>query len=88
MLLPDNNYMHYDDATVSTITKEEYDTLIDVEVEDVVIPEQEPIVEEPTQPDEWLEFVKEAKIKQLSSDCENTIKAGFDWNNQHYSLTI
>lgn len=88
MVLPDNNVVRYIDATVSIISKEEYDMLVNIEPENVVVQEPEPIIEDTKQPDEWLEFIRQAKNKELSSECEKTIRAGFDWNNNHYSLEL
>ena len=89
MLLPDNNVVRYSMATVAEISKEEYDALSSAKTVEMLLA-PEPIEEEvaPTEPDEYVEYVRQMKIQQLSMACNEAIVGGFDYNGQHYSLTI
>ena len=48
-----------------------------IEVEEPEIPEEEIIID-PETPNETLEFVREAKIAQMSNECNRIIQNGFD----------
>lgn len=55
-------------------------------------PIEEPIIDLQEETDETIEFVRSAKIEQMSKICEQTIVRGFetvlsDGNNYHFSLT-
>lgn len=91
-----NAHREYENVSIIEIDKEEYDRLyeaieqdeeivIDDDDEDEIVPE--PIVE----PDFVLEFLREAKIKEMSKACQKTIEDGFDItlsdSNEHFSLT-
>ena len=89
MVLPDNNVVRYTMATITTISKEEYDALSSAKnVEELIAPEPPEEIVEPTEPDEYVEYVRSMKIQQLSMACNEAIVGGFDYNGQHYSLTI
>lgn len=84
-------------VTIKEIDYEEYNSLIEAIENHETIPdeeEEEPIVEpveEPTEPDEVLEYVRSGKIKEMSAACHQTIEDGFDLelrgNTYHFSLT-
>lgn len=88
-----------DHADIVRISFEEYGALAEAfqTEEEIEIPE-EPIedpVEEPVteDPDITLEFIKEAKIKQMAKTCEDTIRHGFDvvlsdGESHHFSLEL
>lgn len=84
-------------ATIVEINKEEYDILVpaienapvpvEEEYEEIVIPEQINPADEIT-----LDYVREAKINEMSHICNQLIEAGFDVEIQneihHFSLTV
>ena len=90
MALPQNQDINYINAVISTISKEEYDALNSAKnIEELIAPEpQEETTTIPTEPDEYVEYVKSMKIKELSLACNQAIVSGFDWNNHHYSMSI
>ena len=83
---------------IISITEEEYNTLVEaIETHDEPIEEIiEPVVEEvPVNPEDevTLEYVKEAKINQMSKICHDTIVNGVDvvlddGLSHHFSLTV
>lgn len=88
-----------DYAAIVRIEFEEYSALAEAflaekEIEIPEEPAEEPTPEPQTEdPDVTLEFVKEAKIKQMSRICEETIKRGFDvtlsdGKSHHFSLEL
>ena len=95
---PVNTNLDYITATITEITEEEYQTLVEaIENDEPIIiddgdddnpPEDEPII---INPDVTVEFVREAKIKQMSNVCRQTIEAGVDLEMygaiKHFSLT-
>lgn len=96
--LPDNNINTVYDATFVEITEEEYNALIEAIENHEEIPVDEPEVI-PTPPeieeDEALtiEYIREAKISQMSNACHNIIQAGFDVvlsdnETHHFSLEL
>ena len=91
-----NNDEQFISVTIQEIEQSEYNNLkqaIDnhepIEEEDEPI--EEPIIPPPEEPDELLEYVREGKIKEISSTCHLTIEAGFDLElrdeTHHFSLT-
>ena len=77
------------------ITKEEYNALreainnneeIIIEDEDIELPQVEILPE----PDITVEFIRESKLKEMSTTCRHIIEAGFDLElrgeNHHFSL--
>ena len=86
-------------ADIIRISFEEYQALAEAfqteeEIEIPEEPEEEPVEEPvPEDPDITLEFVKEAKIKQMAKTCEDTIRHGFDvvlsdGEQHHFSLEL
>ena len=94
-----NNTREYFTVLIQEINKEEYDILRESihNNEPVIIDddddddEPEPPVVVPDEPDMLVEYVREAKIKEMSTACRNTIEAGFDielrGETYHFSLT-
>jgi len=87
----------YTPAVILKITADEYDILkpasentpipIEEDEEEIVIPANVDPAEEIT-----INFVREAKIKEMSNTCNKTIEAGFDIKLgeeiHHFSLTV
>lgn len=77
------NKYEYKYASVIEIEKEEYDALLNAEVnEEIVVPAIE-AKKPPKQVEDQagvseIDFVKNAKINKLRADCQNAIVAGFD----------
>lgn len=84
---------------IQQITQEEYfafkqaqhsNEAINEIIEEEVI--EEPTVIEPTVPDEFIEYIKFGKLKEMSNACARTIEEGFDLEirgeTKHFSLTI
>lgn len=82
-------------ASIIEITEQEYNSLIDaienneiIEIEDV-IEEEEPIIPV-AELDITVEFMRESKIKEMSTACRQSIEAGFDIQlrgaTKHFSL--
>jgi len=83
-------------ANISEISELEYESLKEavetneeVEIEDE---EDEPIPEVIIEePDVFVDYVREAKLKAMSTACKNTIETGFDLmlrgETKHFSLT-
>ena len=90
----------YISAKIIVISADEYNTLFDAiqTGDDIKISEDEPsIPEELPQPDPdeeiTVNFVKKAKIAEMSNDCNQMITGGFDVvlsdkESHHFSLTI
>ncbi len=84
-------------ATITEITEEEYNTLQEaIENNEPVIidddDEDEPvIIPDPEEPDITVEFVRNAKLNEMSVACRHTIEAGFNLEirgeTRHFSLT-
>jgi hypothetical protein len=84
-------------ATITEISYEEYLTLQEAidNNEPVIIDdddEEEPvIIPDPEDPDITVEFVRAAKLNEMSAACRHTIEAGFDLairgETKHFSLT-
>ena len=85
-------------VSITEITEEEYNTLMEVihnneEIEIDDDEEEEPITPPPedAEPDILVEFTRESKLKQMSNMCRTTIEAGFDLvlrgETHHFSLT-
>lgn len=93
MLSADGAAVTYTIASVISISKKEYDALFEAKETERTI-EPEPIgVEEETEPDPTIEYVREMKIKQMSDACNKAIISGFDvvlsdGNSHHFSLTL
>ena len=85
-------------AAIIKIEFEEYAALAEAFLteEEIEVPEEPAVEPEPQpaqDPDITLEFVREAKIKQMSRTCEETIKNGFDvvlsdGKSHHFSLEL
>lgn len=85
------------DANIIDITEEEYDILIKALInnEEIVIEddEEEPVVEPDVEEDNpTLDFVRAAKIAEMSRTCNKTIENGFDIETEdgihHYSYAL
>lgn len=89
MASPKNKVIECIDATITRISKDEYDALSSAkDIEELIAPEPPEEVTAPTEPDEYVEYVRSMKIKELSLACNQTIISGFDYNDKHYSLSI
>ena len=88
-----------DYAAIVRISYEEHAALTEAfqteeEIEIPEAPTEEPVEEPATEdPDITLEFIKEAKIKQMAKICEDTIRHGFDvvlsdGESHHFSLEL
>lgn len=94
----DWNSRNYTNAVITEITQEEYDILIQAIEADEEIPileekvERPPIaiIEEDTDAIATLEYVRTAKISEMSYTCRTTIENGFDLElrneTHHFSL--
>ena len=90
-----DEHLEYSFVTISEIDEEEYSALSEAfETHDSVVIEDEPVQEEIVEPQEDLtvEFVKKAKLIEISNACNNVITTGFDielsdGNVHHFSLT-
>lgn len=87
----------YEFANIMEITYEEYTAFkyamdnqeeIVVEDDDYVVPSTEPI----TPPEEGIDYIRSAKISEMSRICNRTIENGFDielaGKVHHFSLTV
>lgn len=78
------------------ITEEEYDALAKAfETSDVVEeePQEEPVIEPVEEDSPTVEFIKRAKLNEISAACNAVIVAGFDvilsdGESHHFSLTV
>lgn len=89
----------YTNANIIEISEEEYNTIKEAidHHEEIIIDddeEEEPvlIVIPPEDPDITTEFVREAKLKEMSNECKKSIENGFniilsDGGTHHFSLT-
>lgn len=85
-------------ATIDEITEEEYNTLLEaINNHEEIIIDDDDDYEEPTPdpveptPDITTEYVREGKIKEMSTMCRRAIENGFDFNlrgeTHHFSLS-
>lgn len=98
-MLPINpeSYMDYEEATVISISEKEYDILsaggeMPVENETVKIPAEENVKKLSETEEVTVEFIRNKKLKELSSACEKDIENGFslvlsDGASHHFSMT-
>ena len=88
----------YTNANIIEISEEEYNTIKEAidKHEEVIIDddeEEEPIpIIPPEDPDITTEFIREAKLKEMSNECKKSIENGFniilsDGETHHFSLT-
>ena len=93
-----SDVIQYQEATIVAIEEDEYNALSEAfeTVGEIVIepePEPEPLPEPEEGPDVTLEFVRNAKIEQMSKICHDTIVNGIDvvlsdGESHHFSLEI
>ncbi len=98
MVAIENPLFPFEIVTITEITEEEYIAIMKAihnnETIDIDDDEEEEPIEPIVEPelDETIEFVRAAKIKEMSSTCRQTIEAGFDLalrgETYHFSLTM
>ena len=100
--LDPSSYVEYEDAKVISISKKEYDILVDPDTDkseplnskNLIDSEKEPFVPTPKEEDiATVEAVRERKIKELSAICEKIIENGFslvlsDGASHHFSMSF
>lgn len=91
--LPQKVYI-YTEANVEEISEQLYNELAAAIAanEEIEVDPNPPIIDPPTPEIEQddallLEYVRNAKIKELSYTCNQKIEAGIDYNGSHYSLS-
>ena len=98
MVAIENPLFPFEIVTITEITEEEYIAIMEAihnnETIDIDYDEEEEPVEPIIEPelDETVEFIRAAKIKEMSSTCRQTIEAGFNLDirgeTRHFSLTM
>lgn len=97
MVAIENPLFPFEIVTITEITEEEYIAIMEAIHNNETIDIDDDEEEEPVEPiiepelDETVEFVRAAKIKEMSSTCRQTIEAGFNLDlrgeTRHFSLT-
>lgn len=98
MVAIENPLFPFEIVTITEITEEEYIAIMEAIHNNETIDIDDDEEEEPVEPiiepelDETVEFVRAAKIKEMSSTCRQTIEAGFNLDlrgeTHHFSLTM
>ena len=98
MVAIENPLFPFEIVTITEITEEEYIAIMEAIHNNETIDIDDDEEEEPVEPiiepelDETVEFVRAAKIKEMSSTCRQTIEAGFALDlrgeTHHFSLTM
>lgn len=98
MVAIENPLFPFEIVTITEITEEEYIAIMEAIHNNETIDIDDDEEEEPVEPiiepelDETIEFVRAAKIKEMSSTCRQTIEAGFNLDlrgeTHHFSLTM
>ena len=98
MVAIENPLFPFEIVTITEITEEEYIAIMEAIHNNETIDIDDDEEEEPVEPiiepelDETVEFVRAAKIKEMSSTCRQTIEAGFNLDlrgeTRHFSLTM
>lgn len=97
-MLPMDYQFTYTEASILSISEEEYNALKHAEESGQEIDDNPPEEEEEEQPvwvdpveQETIEYLRESKIREMSYACRNAIEAGFDLvlrdETSHFSLT-
>ena len=97
-MVPTQSSRNYTLVSIIEISEEEYNTIKEAidKHEEIVIDDDEeeeptPIIS-PEDPDITTEFLREAKLKEMSNECKKSIENGFniilsDGGTHHFSLT-
>ena len=93
-----NNKYQFIITDIQQITQEEYYAFKQAQYSNEAINQiieeeeiEEPAIVEPTESDEFVEYIRSGKLKEMSRLCQQTIEAGFDFavrgEIHHFSLT-
>lgn len=95
-MLPIDYEYSYTEASILAISEDEYNAFKHAEESDEPIPdfpddeEEQPVPVDPIE-QATVEYLRAAKIREMSNACRTTIEAGFDvelhGENQHFSLS-